>query len=109
MEKELLEKIVILAVKEAIRQLGADTQNGNAGCGPGPGTPCDACAQKERSGFHAHEERIDMQKYRTPVLTEAHLHHLHERTGRVIVPKGTVITPKARQMIRQKNIEMIFE
>jgi hypothetical protein len=49
-------------------------------------------------------ERIDMSKYRSPVLTENHLRRLHALTGEVIVPKKTVITPKAREIAKEKNI-----
>ena len=54
-------------------------------------------------------ERIDMSKYKSPVLTENHILRLHELTGGISVPKGTVITPKAKQLLRQKNILIIIE
>jgi len=54
-------------------------------------------------------EKIDMSKYRTPILTENHIRHLHELTGEVIVPSGTIITPKARELIKAKGIQVKFE
>jgi hypothetical protein len=49
-------------------------------------------------------ETIDMSKYKTPVLTENHIRRLHELTGEVVVPKGTVITPKAKEMIKDRKL-----
>ena len=54
-------------------------------------------------------EKVDMSKYRTPILTESHVRRLHELTGEVIVPKGTVITPKARELVKQKQIVLTIE
>jgi len=54
-------------------------------------------------------EKIDMSKYRTPILTENHIRHLHELTGEVIVPSGTIITPKARELIKARGIQVKFE
>jgi len=54
-------------------------------------------------------ERIDMSSFRSPVLTENHIQRLHVLTGEIIVPKGTVLTPKARQLIIQKNILLTIE
>ena len=54
-------------------------------------------------------ERPDMSGYRTPILTERQLLHLHELTGEIVVPAGTVITPKAKQLVREKGIQVIFE
>ena len=45
-----------------------------------------------------------MSSYRTPVLTENHIQRLHPLTGEIIVPQGTVITPKARELIKVKQI-----
>jgi len=53
-------------------------------------------------------ESIDMQKYRTPVLTEDHIRRLHELTGEIIIPTGTVITPKARELVKQKQIIVTY-
>ena len=53
-------------------------------------------------------EKIDMKKYRTPVLTEDHIRRLHELTGEIIIPRGTVITPKARELVRKNQIIITF-
>jgi hypothetical protein len=54
-------------------------------------------------------ERPDMTGYRTPVLTERHVRKLHELTGIVIVPRGTVVSPWAVELLRDKNIQLCIE
>jgi hypothetical protein len=49
-------------------------------------------------------EKIDMSRYRTPVLTEIHIRRLHELTGEVIIPSNTIITPKAKEIIKEKKL-----
>jgi len=49
-------------------------------------------------------ERIDLSKYKTPVLTERHIDRLHELTGKIVVPHGTIITPRARETAKRKQI-----
>lgn len=49
-------------------------------------------------------EKIDMSRYRTPVLTEIHIRRLHQLTGEVIIPKNTIITPKAKEIIKEKKL-----
>ena len=51
-------------------------------------------------------QEIDMSMFKTPVLTENHIRKLHELTGEIIVPRGTIITPKAKELIRDKNIRI---
>ncbi|MFC1569257.1 hypothetical protein ACFL4L_03415 [bacterium] len=58
------------------------------------------------SGQHTKSETIDMSKYKTPILTENHIQRLHELTGEIIIPKGTIITPKARELIRERQLEI---
>ncbi len=55
-------------------------------------------------GVRTRVERIDMSAYKTPVLTELQLQRLHELTGEIVIPNGTVITPKAKEMIRSKGL-----
>ncbi len=54
-------------------------------------------------------ERVDMTGYRTPVLLERHISRLHALTGVVAVPKGTVISPKAREELKDRNILLYME
>jgi len=50
---------------------------------------------------------IDMSGYRTPVLTEEHLTRLRPSVSAVLVPCSTVITPGARDLIRQKKLSIV--
>jgi hypothetical protein len=52
---------------------------------------------------------IDMNSYRSPVLTENQLTNLTHATEEVIIPIGTVITPGAKDIIRQKKIKLIYK
>ncbi len=61
------------------------------------------------TGFRNKCQRIDMSKYKTPILTENHIRRLHELTGLVQIPKGTVITPKAKELIRERQISLELE
>lgn len=60
-------------------------------------------------GLRTKKEVVDMKKYRTPILTENQVKKLHELTGEIIVPKRTIITPKAREMIKEKNLLITIE
>jgi len=51
----------------------------------------------------------DLSGYKTPVLTEAHVQRLSVLTGAVQVPRGTVVTPKAREILKAKRILLQFE
>lgn len=85
-------------MKELARQGITVTQGGT-----------NASAQDPALGFRTKSERIDMNAFKSPVLTERHLSRLHELTGEVIVPKGTVITPKAREYIKAQGLILTFE
>lgn len=65
--------------------------------------------QQVMNGFRTKSEKIDMSKYKTPVLTEGHIRKLHELTGEVIVPERTIITPKAKELIKERQLSIIFE
>ena len=61
------------------------------------------------NGVRTKSETPDMSKYCTPILTENHIRKLHDLTGEVIVPEGTIVTPKAREIIKEKRILIKFE
>jgi hypothetical protein len=60
-------------------------------------------------GLRTKSEEIDMSKYKTPILTENHIRKLHELTGEVVIPKGTIVTPKAKEIIKEKRISIVFK
>ena len=52
---------------------------------------------------------IDMNGFKTPVLTENKLFTIDENITKLIVPAKTVITPGARYIIKQKNLTLIYK
>ena len=66
-------------------------------------------SNEQPGGFRIKKEKIDMSAYKSPVLTENHIKRLHELTGEIVVPGGTIITPKARQALRSKKIAIVYE
>jgi ethanolamine utilization cobalamin adenosyltransferase len=62
-----------------------------------------------QEGLRTKTETIDMTKYRSPVLTENQIRRLHELTGEILIPTGTVITPKALELIKEKQISIVFD
>jgi hypothetical protein len=53
--------------------------------------------------------RPDLSGYKTPVLLERHLLKLAEPVGVLVVPRGTVISPRAKERLRDRNIQVRFE
>jgi hypothetical protein len=96
-----LEELILKITREVIRELGR--QNISVTIGE------QSVQSSHQPGLISHTETIDMSKYKTPVLTENHIQKLHELTGEVIIPKGTVITPKARELVRHKNLKITIK
>ena len=106
MTEVTLETIVTKVVQAVVREL---EKSGIKIISSGSGTMSSSLIENNMSGLQHKTERIDMSRYRTPVLTENHINKLHELTGSIIVPKGTVYTPKAKQALRNKHICVIEE
>lgn len=102
MQEIELDKIVNLVVKEVVEQL---KQKGVKVVQNGSNQP----TQNNKQNLKTRVEKIDMSKYKSPILTEGHLKSIHELTGKVIVPEGTIITPKAREIIKHENLEVGYE
>lgn len=64
---------------------------------------------KDHSGLKTKTEEIDMSKYKSPILSEKQLRKLHELTGKIIIPERTVITPKAKEYLRDNNIKIGYK
>ncbi len=92
-----LEKLISLVTAEVIKELKKQgIQIISSSDGNGLGISTDSLRTKS--------EKIDMSRYRTPVLTEIHIRRLHELTGEVLIPKNTIITPKAKEIIKEKRL-----
>ena len=94
-----LEKLIGLVTAEVVKELKkqgvsvVDSSGNNASTNK-------TCNNRTKS------EQIDMSKYKTPILTENHINRLHELTGNVIIPEGTIVTPKAKELIKEKNLSL---
>ena len=106
MNEVAIENIIQLVTQEVIKQLkssGVTVTAGQAGAAVANALNAD------QSSIQSKTERIDMSKFKTPVLTEKHINRLHELTGKIIIPRGTVITPKAREITKRKQIFIEIE
>lgn len=103
MQEVKLDKIVNLVVKEVVAQLKKQgikvVDNSSQG----------SFSQNINNQLRSRTEVIDMSKYQSPILTERQLKQLHELTGKIIVPQKTVITPKASEIIKKKNLKLEYE
>jgi hypothetical protein len=48
-------------------------------------------------------QEIDMSGYKTPILTEYALESIGQDVNEIIIPKGTIFTPGARDIIKKRN------
>ena len=49
------------------------------------------------------KQEIDMSAYKTPILTEYILESIDQNINEIIIPKGTVFTPGAREIIKKRK------
>jgi hypothetical protein len=49
------------------------------------------------------KQEINMSNYKTPILTEFALESISKDVNEIIIPKGTVFTPGARDIIKKRN------
>lgn len=96
-----LEKLISLVTAEVIKELKKH--------GVQVVTSSEKLTQNYQiNGMRTKSEIIDMSQYKTPILTENHVRKLHELTGEVVIPKGTIITPKAREIMKERQITIVF-
>lgn len=103
MNEVSLDKIVHLVVQEVVRELARQ----NIKVVHTGAAPAGNVVQPE--GFRTRTEKIDMKAYRSPVLTENHINRLHELTGEIVIPRKTILTPKARMALKSKKIVVSYE
>jgi hypothetical protein len=61
---------------------------------------------KDLNNLKIEKQEIDMSNYKTPILTENMLESIEENVREIIVPKGTVMTPGARELLKKKNFKV---
>jgi hypothetical protein len=101
-----IENIIQMVTQEVVKQLkssGVTITAGRTGMAVANALGDSSCRIQSKT------ERIDMSKFKTPVLTEKHINRLHELTGKIIIPQGTLITPKAREITKRKQIFIEIE
>lgn len=103
-----IEKIIEAVTLEVVKQLKQNGMTVTVDSGKVGGSVAQAL-MSDCGGVKNKTERIDMSNYKSPVLTEKHIDKLHELTGKIIVPCGTIITPKARESAKRKSISIVFE
>lgn len=47
---------------------------------------------------------VDMTGYKTPILTASHLEKINPWIKEIVVPKGTILSPGARDIIKRKAL-----
>lgn len=102
-----LEKIVQIVVEEVVKTLaekGITVTNYAAGSNGNLLTKTAGTG----SGISTKIEEIDLSLYKSPVITEWTVDGLNELTGGIKVPKGTIITPKAKDKLKKRNISIYY-
>lgn len=51
---------------------------------------------------------FDMSKYKTPLLTEDDIRSVDQAVEEITIPKGTIITPGAKDIIRKRNLKLNY-
>jgi hypothetical protein len=106
-QEVLLTEIVRIVVQEVMRELiqrGVRVVSKETESKVGSGFVKQG--SNDFDAFRGKVEHINMDLYKTPILTENRINRLHELTGEVVVPPGTVITPKAKDALRAKRISL---
>ena len=90
-----IESLVEIIVKEVIAELSKI------------GVELDLSKEMKTVDFSSNGKRkkqeIDMSNYKTPILTEFALESISKDVNEIIIPKGTVFTPGARDIIKKRN------
>lgn len=119
-----LDTLIELIVRETVRELaklGVDIDGASSAvpahqpapsCGCGStrsGATGSASASQADTGADAAAVRVkvDLSRYRTPVLLESHVLALDERIREIEIPTGTVISPGARDAIKHRRMRVI--
>jgi len=97
-----LEDIVAMVVKEAVAELskqGIEIEMGNSSFSQNI-----SFSQKEKT-----QHKMDLSKFKTPLVTEEEILNLSSSVKEIIVPKGTLLTPNARDLIRKRKLTLISD
>jgi hypothetical protein len=95
-----LETVVKAVTREVLRELAKQGETR---------APKTCSCHRATPSAAAGSERLDMGAYKTPIVTENSVRRLHELTSSIVVPAATRITPRAKELLREKNITIIFD
>jgi hypothetical protein len=90
------EDLVKAVTREVVRELAKQSEI----------RPASACQNKT---VDSGSERLDMSAYKTPLVTESSVRRLHELTRCIVVPKAVLVTPRAKELLRERNIQIIYD
>jgi hypothetical protein len=95
------EELVKAVTREVLRELG---QRKEIPLRPG-------CRDSDAGGLLAADgsARMDLSAYKTPLVTENGVRRLHELTRSIMVPPAALFTPRAKELLREKNIQVIYD
>ena len=91
-----IERLIEMIVKEVIVELSKI------------GVELDFSVNEKNRSFNKRNKKkqqiIDMSGYKTPILTETMLESIDKDLNEIIIPRGTVFTPGARDIIKKRNL-----
>ncbi len=94
-----IEKLIEIIVREVITELSKlgevidfSTEETKTNC---------SCTNTKQN---KQRETIDLSNYKTPLLTENHLVSLDPAIVEIVVPKGTIISPGAKDIIKKHKL-----
>jgi len=93
---EKLIEIITNEVVEQLTKLGVEVDYSSITGGK-------ICSGSSRKNLN---EIINLENYKTPVLTVNQLNTLSMDVLEIEVPKGTIITPGAREIIKKRNLRI---
>ena len=89
---DCLIEIIVKEVIEELSRIGVDIEFSNK-----------EKQKRFNENTNMQKQKIDMSGYKTPVLTENILELINKDVNEIIIPKGTVFTPGARDIIKKRN------
>ena len=98
-----IEKLIEIIVREVITEL---LRRGEV-IGPSSNEIKTICPCNSNNNKNKERAVIDLSNYKTPLLTENHLTTLDKAIVEIVVPKGTIISPNAKDIIKKRNLVII--
>ena len=91
------EQLIEIIVREVLAELRRRGLDGDAAVN-------DATKPKPFNGRISNRVVIDLKEFKTPGLTEFRLQQLDDAVQEIVVPKGTIFTPGANDIIKKRSL-----